>query len=126
MESLDIKSWEKAGTIYKWNLLLTVIATAFIVPRILPLGSLVHTFNIHIQWRAVLIVPLIYIVFTLAPLVIALAFESIVFLITGKYSGNNVVQICYILWILEVLFVLAGAIDAWLFQYAHHLPVLLH
>jgi hypothetical protein len=123
MDTLTIKSWEKASVIYRWNLVLTVIAMGFIVPRIFPIGSITHLLGIHIQWRAVLLVPALYLLFTLAPFVLALLFESFAFLVTHKYSKNGVIQICYILWILQVLFVVAGALDAWFFQYAHHLPV---
>jgi hypothetical protein len=124
MDTLNIKSWDKASVIYRWNLVLTVITMGFIVPRIFPIGSITHLLGIHIQWRAVLMVPVLYLLFTLAPLLLALILESFAFLVTRKYSKNGVMQICYILWLLEVLLVVAGALDAWLFQYAHHLPVL--
>jgi hypothetical protein len=124
MNTLDLKSWEKASTIYRWNLVLTVITMGIIIPRIFPIGSIAHILNIHIQWRAVIMFPFIYLTFTLVPLLLALLAEALVFLFSRRYSMNAMMQICYVLWILEVLLVIAGAFDAWFFQYAHHLPVL--
>ncbi|MFI5149947.1 MAG: hypothetical protein ACHQRM_09460 [Bacteroidia bacterium] len=125
MEALNLNSWSKAATIYRWNLVLTVIMMAIIIPRIFPIGSTANFFTFHIQWRAVVMFPLIYLLFTLIPFVCAGLVETLVFLVRRKYSLNGLVRISFGCWVVLVILVVVAAIDVSVFHHEHHLRMLL-
>ncbi|HXC03671.1 MAG TPA: hypothetical protein VNZ86_02915 [Bacteroidia bacterium] len=125
MEALNLNSWSKAATIYRWNLVLTVIMMAVVIPRIFPIGSAAQIFTFHIQWRAVVMFPLIYVIFTLLPFAGASLLEGFAFLVRRKYLMNEWVNLSFGLWIVLVLMVLLAAMDVTIFHHEHHLRLLL-
>jgi hypothetical protein len=124
MKTLNVHSWDKASTIYRWNILLTIIATWYIVPRLVPIGTFSNILGMHIQWRALILFPSIYLIFTFLPLLVAAITEFFISLFSKKYSLNSLVDICYVVWILQGMLVLAGAFDVWFFGHEHHIPAL--
>jgi hypothetical protein len=126
MESLNLKSWDKASYIYRGSLVLTVIILAVIIPRFFPPGSIpVQFLIVHNQWAEVLMVPVIYVFLLFLPLIFAFLLEACLFLFTRTYSMNRVMKMCFILWVFLALAVIAAAVDVWIYNGAHHLHVLM-
>ena len=125
MDSLKIKSWEKAGAIYRWNLLITVIIAAVVIPYLFPIKSTAIIFRYHIQWRAVVIIPLFYILTNILPSLVAVIIEGLIYLFTRKFSTNDTIAICYAVWIIQTVFILIFSIDLALFGHEHHFHSLL-